>query len=387
MSKITDVNARQILDSREKPTLEVQISTDDGLMATDSVPSGTSTGSSESVSVNTEVAVNTVNQIIKPKIMGLDPLNQFEIDQLMLDLDGTKNKSNLGANSILGVSLALARVASLTEKMPLYWYINKLYNKISGSETEPTLPTPMMVMIEGGLHAKNNLCIQEFLVIGELNKGKKIWHALKELIISKKLEPVLGLEGGFAPNLEFDEDALALMMQAAELSGLEVPHDIKIGLDVAANNCEITNEDILSLIDHFPIYSVEDPVAEDKIDHWAELKMEFDRRGKDNLLIGDDFFVTSYEKLEQGIENFAANAVIIKINQSGTLTETLNVIAEAKKANFTHIVSHRSGETMDSFIADLAVGTAAQFLKAGAPFESEREIKYKRLEEIASELT
>jgi len=387
LSKITDVNAREILDSRGEPTLEVEISTDDGLMATDSVPSGISTGSFESIPVKPEIAVNTINQTIKPKIIGLDPLDQFGIDQLMLDMDGTGDKSSLGANTILGVSLALSRVAALTEKMPLYWYINKLYSRICGEEIEPSLPTPMMVMIEGGKHAKNKLCLQEILVIGKLEHGKKIWHTLRELITSQGLEPDLGLEGGFSPKLNYDEDAIDLLQSAIEISKLSVSKDIMIGLDIAANYCNISNEDILHMLDNFPIYSIEDPAPEDKIDHWAELKLELDRKGKDYLLVGDDLFVTSKERLEAGIENFAANAMIVKVNQTGTLTETLKVISLAKKADFVHILSHRSGETMDSYISDLAVGTAAKYLKAGAPFASEREIKYKRLEEIASELT
>lgn len=386
MSKITDINAREILDSRGEPTLEVEISTDDGLMASDSVPSGTSTGSNEAIAVNTKAAASTINENIKPKILGLDPVNQIEIDQLLLDLDGTTDKSNFGANTILAVSLAVARVGAYTNKMPLFWHLNKLYEKIHGEPVEPSLPTPMMVMIEGGKHAKNNLCIQEFLVSGDLEDGKKIWHAIKELLSNRQLSTELGLEGGFAPRLDYDEDAIELILQASNLTGIKIPEKMQLGLDVAANNCDINVDDILAIMNRYPIYSLEDPAPEEKIDHWAELKLEMDRRKKDYLLIGDDLFQTSKDRLEKGIENFVANGMIVKINQTGTITETLKIISIAQKAGYTHIISHRSGETMDTFIADLAVATAAKYLKAGAPFATEREIKYKRLEEIAEEL-
>lgn len=385
MSKITSINARQILDSRGEPALEVEMTTDDGLLATDSVPSGTSTGSFEAVALKPAEAVKNINQIIAPKIIGLNPIDQLEIDQLLRDLNN-QHENKLGANATLGVSLTVARAASLTQKMPLYWYLNKLHEKISGQSLEPSIPTPMMVMIEGGKHAPNNICIQEFLVIGELSHGKKIWHALNEILVQKKMPIKLGLEGGFAPQLNFDEDAIDLVLQAAKMAKLNVPQHVKIGLDVTANHCGISLEDVLSLMDRYPIYSLEDPVPQDAWHHWAQLKLELDQKKRPYLLIGDDLFVTSSKRLGKGINDFIANAIIIKINQNGTLSETLELIAMAQKANYTHILSHRSGETMDSFIADLAVATGAKYLKAGAPLASEREIKYQRLVEIQREL-
>ncbi len=387
MAKINNVFAHQILDSRGKPTIEVKVTTDDGIMATDSVPSGTSTGSFEAIAIPAEKAVTNVNEIIKPKLLGMDPLAQEEIDRTMISLDGTENKSKLGANAILGVSLAVARTAALTDKMPLFWYLNKLYEKALGEKIEPAVPTPMMVMIEGGKHGENNMCMQEFLIIGSLENGKKVWTKLKENIQKKGLAVKLGLEGGFTPHLKFDEDAIRIILESVEDCGLKIPRDVRLGLDIAANHCQISHEDILSMFDRWPLYSIEDPEGEDDWDHWAQMKLELDeKKGEDYLLIGDDLFVTNQKRLKKGINNLVANGIIIKVNQTGSLWETLEVITMAKKANFTHILSHRSGETMDSFIADLACGTAARFMKSGAPFASERVIKYNRLEEIRKEL-
>jgi len=386
MAKITGVEAHQILDSRNIPTVEVKVTTDEGMMATDSVPSGTSTGSFEAIVVDVPKAVNNVNKILRPKLMGLDPRQQKKIDRLILDLDGTENKSNLGANAILGVSLAVARAGAMTQKMPLFWHINKLFDQVSGTKTEPAIPLPMMVMIEGGKHGENNLCIQEFLVLSSLENGKKIWQKLKEILEKNSLNTEKGLEGGFAPKLKYDEDAIRYIVEAIKELGLKIPDEAKIGLDIAANHCQIGHQDILAMFDRWPLYSLEDPLAENDWDHWAQMKLELDQKKKDYLLIGDDLFVTNKERLEKGINNLVANGIIIKVNQSGTLWETLEVIALAKKADFVHVLSHRSGETMDTFIADLAVGTAAKFMKAGAPMASERVVKYNRLEEIEKEL-
>lgn len=386
MAKISDINAHQILDSRGIPTVEVTVTTDDGIMATDSVPSGTSTGSFEAKAIEPQIAVANINEKIKPKIIGLDPTKQREIDEAMLALDGTEDKSALGANSILGVSLAVARAGAQSQKMPLYWHINKLYGEILGEDIEPKVPIPMMVMIEGGKHAENNVCIQEFSIITKLENGRKIWHALKKEIESLGQVAKLGLEGGFSPKLKYDEDALGLIVKAVNASSFKIPQDVKIALDVAANNCQIRQDDIMALMDHYPIFSIEDPVSEDNWTEWSALKSDLDSRKKDYLLIGDDLFVTNKKRLEKGISLKSANGIIIKVNQVGTLLETLEVIALAKKSGIEHVLSHRSGETMDTFIADLSVGTAAQFMKSGAPYASEREIKYKRLEEIAREL-
>lgn len=387
MAKINDISASEILDSRGKPTVEVKVTTDDGLMTSDSVPSGTSTGSFEAKPLEPKEAVENVNKIIKPALVDMDPTDQQAIDQKMLDLDGTENKSKLGANAILGVSLATARVAALTEKMPLYWYLNKLLEKLTGVKVEPAIPTPMMVMIEGGKHSDNNLCMQEFLVITELEKGKKIWNALKDVLNKDGFGDKTGLEGGFAPKLKYDEDAIKYVIKAIEAAGLKIPGEVRLGLDIAANHCQIVHDDVLALFDRWPLFSVEDPEGEDDWAHWAQMKLELDqKKGKDYLLIGDDLFVTNKERLEKGVTDLVANGIIIKVNQTGTLLETLEVIGMAHKANFTHILSHRSGETMDTFISDLACGTAAKFMKSGAPFASERVVKYNRLEEIRKEL-
>lgn len=386
MAKISSIEARQILDSRGKPTLEVKVTTDDGLMATDSVPSGTSTGSFEAKAIEPALAVNNINQKIKPKLIGQNPLDQKEIDEIMIDLDGTEDKSVLGANTILGVSLAIARVGALTEKMPLFWHLNKLYEKALGEKIEPAVPMPMMVMIEGGKHGKNNICIQEFLVLTKLENGRKIFKELKKVIKENGQEPKMGLEGGFQPKVKYDEDAIEMILKAVKAVNLKIPQDVKLGLDIAANNCQISHDDVMAMLNRYPIYSLEDPMGEDDWDHWAQMKLELDQRKKEYLLIGDDLFVTNKKRLEKGINNLVANSIIIKVNQTGSLWETLGVIALAKKNGYTHILSHRSGETMDTFIADLAVGTAARYMKSGAPFASEREIKYKRLEEIAKEL-
>lgn len=387
MSLIKDIEARKILDSNGKETVEVKISTDSGLMVTDSVPSGASTGSFEAIVVSPDAAIKNINEIIKPKLINMNPAEQGKIDQILLELDGTKDKSNLGANSILGVSLAASRAAAGSAKMPLYLYLNALFNQVSGMDIKPAIPTPMMVMIEGGKHATDNQnCIQEFLCITSLENGGKIWNRLKHNLTRNGLGAELGMEGGFAPKLEYDEDALRLIMDAIKDEELLIPQDVRLGLDIAGNHCEMTQDDVVSLTQRYPIYSLEDPFAENEWANWTQLKQSLDQVNKDHLLIGDDLFVTSLERLEKGATDSAANGIIIKVNQVGTLTETLWVVARAKKANYTHVLSHRSGETMDTYISDLAVATAAPFLKSGAPFATERVAKYNRLKAIAEEM-
>ena len=387
MGTIKDIEARKILDSRGAETVEVRVSTNSGLMVTDSVPSGTSTGSLEAVVVKPEIAINNVNTIIKPRLIGLNPTEQSKIDQIMLELDGTPNKSKLGANAILGVSLAVSRAAAGEARMPLYHYLNALFNQVTGLQVQPSIPTPMMVMIEGGKHAEESKnCIQEFLCIASLETGGQIWNRLKKNLDRDKLGVKLGLEGGFTPNFEYDEDALRYIMNAIEDEGLKIPDQVRLGLDIAGNHCEMSEDDVVSLMDRYPIYSVEDPFAENEWAHWGQLKASLDQMGHEYLLVGDDLFVTNLDRFEKGADDFVANSIIIKVNQVGTLTETLSVIAQAQKSKFTHILSHRSGETMDTFISDLAVATASKFLKSGAPFATERVIKYNRLKEIAAEL-
>lgn len=386
MAQIKSIEARKILDSRNKETLEVKIITNDGMMAVDSVPSGTSTGSFEAAAIIPENAIANVNNLIKPKLIGLDPTEQKKIDQIMIELDGTDDKSRLGANAILGVSLAVSRAAAMSKKMPLYAYLNQLYHQDYKVNVEPAVPTPMMVMIEGGKHGDNGVCIQEFLCITTLDNGKKIWKSLKKVLENNDLETKLGLEGGFTPKLKYDEDAIRFISEAIQQEKLTVGKDVKLGLDIAANNCQMAHQDLMAMLDHYPIYSLEDPVEENEWPHWAQLKLELDQRGKDYLLIGDDLFVTDHKRLKKGINDLTANGIIIKVNQVGTLSETLDVIAMAHEAKYTHILSHRSGETMDTYISDLAVATAAKFIKSGAPYASERVIKYNRIQEIAKEL-
>lgn len=384
MSKISQISARLIMDSRGKPTVEAKIETDDGLMGVDSVPSGTSTGKSEDVYIIPERAVQNVNQIIAPKLIGLEVIEQTLIDQKMLELDGTFNEAKLGANAILAVSLAAARVGALSAKMPLFWHLNKLFSKIAKTEIEPAIPTPMMVAICGGRHGGNNLCIQEFLTIGKLEDGIKLWHTLEEILKTKKIPFDLGLEGAFSPQLEYDEEAFDLILEAVEKADLK--DKIRLGTDIAGNNCKMTNEEILAMVQKYNLYTLEDPFGEDDWEKFGQLKLELSEKKNDFVLIGDDLFATHKDKLQKGINNLVANGIIIKVNQAGTLTEALEVVALAKKANYKCIVSHRSGETTDTFIADLAVAVAADFFKSGAPIPKERLLKYHRLQEISSEL-
>jgi len=322
--------------------------------------------------------------MIAPKIIGLDPTDQETIDKTMLDLDGTSEKSKLGANAILAVSLASARVGALSEKMPLYWHLNKLFAKVARTEIEPALPTPMMVAICGGKHGGNNLCIQEFLTIGELKDGIKLWQTLEKILKEKKIHYTLGLEGAFSPNLNYDEDALDLILEAVNRAQLD--GKIRLGLDIAGNNCKMSNEEILKIFKKYDLFSLEDPFGENDWEKFGQLKLELLEIKNDFVLIGDDLFATHKEQLQKGINDLVANGIIVKVNQTGTLTEALEVVALAKKANFKCIVSHRSGETTDTFIADLAVAAAADFIKSGAPIPKERLLKYRRLEEISHEL-
>lgn len=386
MSKIIEVQGRKILDSRGKPTVEVKIRTDDGLEAIDSVPSGTSTGSREAALVEPHLAVAHINNIIAGKLIGQEATAQREIDKIMIALDDTENKSKLGANAILGVSLAVARAGAMASKMPLFWHLNKLFRQIAASEAEPKMPTPMMVMICGGKHGGNRLCIQEFLLIGDVAHGRKVWHAIEKILKKRRLAYKLGLEGAFSPDLQYDEDALEIILEAVQVSGLVLNRDVRLGLDIAGNNCQMSPTDVLKLFEKYQLYSLEDPFVETAWHQFGQLKLELEESGRDFLLIGDDLFATHKSLLQKGINDLVANGIIIKVNQVGTLTEAMEVVAAAKKANYKCIVSHRSGETQDTFIADLSVAVAAEFLKSGAPIPRERILKYRRLKEIESEL-
>ncbi|MFA6493238.1 MAG: phosphopyruvate hydratase [Patescibacteria group bacterium] len=388
MSKITDISGRKIIDSRGEPTVEVKVVTDGGFVGIDSVPSGTSTGKKEAALVDVDVACANINQVIAPALIGQEVEEQDLIDKKMIELDGTENKSRLGANAILGVSLAVCRAAAMQTKTPLYSYINKLFNKMSGLEIEPKIPTPMMVMLCGGAHVKgieHSLCTQEFSVIGSMEDGIAIWHSLEKILKAKGVHYVMGLEGAFAPELENDEKALEILNEAIGRAE-NLKGEIRIGLDVAGNNCRMTNIQVIDLFKKYNLFSIEDPFGEEDWVRFGQLKLELEELKKPFLLIGDDLFATHKALLEKGVTQLVGNGIIIKPNQVGTLTETLEVIGIATKANFDCVVSHRSGETIDSFIADLAVGVNAKFLKSGAPIPNERLMKYKRLKEIAQNL-
>lgn len=386
MSKIREISGQKIIDSRGKPTVEVRVKTDDGFFAIDSVPSGTSTGSKEAALVDVNVACSNINKIIAPELIGENVFDQEKIDQKMIDLDGTENKAKLGANSILGVSLAVARTASREKKLPLYQYINNMFNQMSGMNIKPKIPTPMMVMLCGGKHVEAEVKpeIQEFSVIASLEDGISIWHAVQDLLKERKINYLLGLEGAFAPQLTNDQ-SLEILTEAIRKVGYD-QNKIRIALDIAGNNCPMKNDDIIELVKKYNVYSLEDPFGEEDWERFGQLKLELEELKNPFLLIGDDLFATKEKLLQKGITHLVANGIIIKPNQVGTLSEVFRVIKIAYQAHFTCVVSHRSGETIDSFISDLAVGTATDFLKAGAPIPSERLVKYQRLKEIAQNL-
>jgi len=384
MSQISQITARKILDSRGQPTVEVKIETDNGLMAVDSVPSGTSTGAKEAALVEIDQAVRNVNQILAPALSGFEVTGQSLVDRKMIDLDGTLNKSKLGANAILGVSLATARVGALTLKKPLFWHLNKLFSEASGQVNEPTLPTPMMVVICGGKHGQNNLCMQEFLSIGYLKDGIKLWQTLKKILKSRKIKTTIGLEGAFSPAIDYDEDAIGLILEALEAANFT--GNMRLGFDVAGNNCQISAKEIAKLVTKYPIATIEDPFGEEKWSEFSQLNQGLKKIRPETIVIGDDLFATHKNRLERGIKEGSAGGIIIKLNQVGTVTEALEVASLAKKNHFKTIVSHRSGETTDTFIADFSVAIGADYLKSGAPIPKERLLKYKQLEDIAGEL-
>jgi enolase len=418
MSKISSIHAREILDSRGNPTVEVEVSTSCGCVGIAKVPSGASTGEHEAVELRDHdknryfgkgvlKAVSHVNHEIHHALVGKDPTNQSLIDQIMIDLDGTKNKSRLGANAILGVSLASAKAASRVTKTPLYHYLNK-----SGS----LLPTPMMNILNGGAHAENSLDFQEFMIRPHgapsfkeaLRMGSEVFHTLKSILKSKGHVVSVGDEGGFAPNLKSNEEALDFIIEAIEKAGYRPGSQISIALDPAASEFfdKSTNKYIemkkkkmgesfksfdskeqvallKKLSSHYPIDSIEDGLAENDWSGWEILTKELTNKIQ---LVGDDLFVTNKSFLQKGIDLKVANAILIKLNQIGTLSETLQTIELAKKHGYKTIISHRSGETEDSFIADLAVAFNLGQIKTGSLCRSERIAKYNRLLTIEEEL-
>ncbi len=407
---IEDVVARQILDSRGNPTVEVDVTLSCGVVGRAAVPSGASTGIFEALELRDGdkskylgkgvlKAVENVNKIIAPELIGKDASNQQEIDEFMLELDGTENKSKLGANAILGVSLAVAKAASMAYEMPLYRYL--------GGINAVTLPVPMMNIINGGAHADNNVDFQEFMIapVGAscfqeaIRMGAEVFHNLKSVLKSRGMVTSVGDEGGFAPNLGSNEEALKVIVEAIEKAGYTT-EQVKICLDVASSefyengvyNLEgegkkLSREEMVSFLENwvnnYPIISIEDGMAEEDWEGW---KMLTDRIGDRCQLVGDDLFVTNTKRLAKGIEKETANSILIKVNQIGSLTETLQAISMAHEAGYTAISSHRSGETEDTFIADLAVATNCGQIKTGSASRSDRIAKYNQLIRIEQEL-
>lgn len=411
MPYITDVYAREVLDSRGNPTVEVEITTESGGFGSALVPSGASTGEYEAVELRdgdksrylgkgVEKAVNNVNEVIAPELIGLDVTRQNIIDALLIELDGTENKGKLGANAVLGVSMAAAHAASSYLDIPLYNYL--------GGFNANVLPTPMMNILNGGEHADNNVDIQEFMIMPvaaptfkeALRVGAEIFHALKKVLADKGLNTAVGDEGGFAPNLGSNEEALQTIIEAIEAAGYKPGEEVQLAMDVAASEMfedgkynfkgegvVRTSEEMVEwyeqMVDKYPIVSIEDGFDEDD---WDGFKLLTDRIGDRVQLVGDDLFVTNTSKLEEGIEKGIANSILIKVNQIGTLTETFEAIEMAKRAGYTAVISHRSGETEDATIADIAVATNAGQIKTGAPSRTDRVAKYNQLLRIEDEL-
>ena len=408
MSLIKSITAREILDSRGNPTVEVEVRLDDKSMARAAVPSGASTGAFEAAELRdggkrylgkgVEGAVKNIVEKIAPVVVGLNALDQKVIDEKMIALDGSKNKSNLGANAILGVSLAVARAAAVSTGQSLFKYLGKVEAK--------TLPVPMMNILNGGAHADTNVDIQEFMVapIGaatfkeSLRWGTEIYHSLKSVLKSKGLATSIGDEGGFAPDLASNRAALDLILQAIELAGFKAGSDIGLAMDVAATEFfengkykfegkELTTEQMITyyrdLVAAYPLLSIEDPLDEDDWDGWTNLTAQL---GDKIQIVGDDLFVTNPVRLQRGIESKSANALLVKVNQIGTLSETIAAVTLAHNNNFKSMMSHRSGETEDTTIADLAVALNCGQIKTGAPARSERVAKYNQLLRIEEEL-
>jgi enolase len=412
MSQITDVYAREILDSRGNPTLEVEVFLDSGAMGRAAVPSGASTGEREALELRDGdkerylgkgvlKAVANVNELIADQVIGMEASDQIGIDRKMLDLDGTEYKSNLGANAILGVSLAVAKAAADEAGLPLYQYI--------GGANAKELPVPMMNILNGGAHADNNVDIQEFMIMPAgaknfaeaLRMGAEVFHALKGVLKGKGYNTAVGDEGGFAPNLKSNEEALQVIMEAISKAGYKPGADVLLAIDVASSELYRDGKYILenearpeksadeliafyeNLVNNYPIISIEDGMAESDWDGWKKLT---ERLGKRIQIVGDDVFVTNPRILKEGIAKGVANSILIKLNQIGTLTETLDAIEMAKRAGYTTVVSHRSGETEDTTLADLAVAVNAGQIKTGSLCRTDRVCKYNQLLRIEDEL-
>lgn len=412
MSTIKIIKAREVLDSRGNPTVEVEITAENGAFGRAIVPSGASTGIYEAVELRdgdssrylgkgVSKAVQNVNEVIAPALIGKCIFKQREIDALMCQLDGTDNKAKLGANAILGVSLALAKCAADALKIPLYRYI--------GGVNAHILPVPMMNIINGGAHADNNIDFQEFMIMPvsassfkeAIRMGAEVFHHLKAVLQAKGLNTAVGDEGGFAPNLRSNEEAIQTVMEAIEKAGYKPGKDVKLAMDVASSefykdgkyilpgegNRTFTSRQLVDFYDElcskYPIISIEDGLDQDDWEGWKYLT---EKLGKKVQLVGDDFFVTNTKRLKEGITKKTANAILIKVNQIGTLTETLEAIEMAQKANYTAVISHRSGESEDTTIADIAVATNAGQIKTGSASRTDRIAKYNQLLRIEDQL-
>lgn len=411
MALISAVYAREILDSRGNPTVEVEVWLDDGSMGRAAVPSGASTGAYEAVELRdgdkerylgkgVAKAVDNVNDVIAEALIGLDPIRQVEIDNMLIRLDGTPNKANLGANAILGVSMAVAKAAAASMDMPLYMYL--------GGVNAKELPVPMMNILNGGAHADNNVDIQEFMAMPvgapnfseALRMNVEIYHSLKAVLKARGLSTSIGDEGGFAPNLSSNEEAIEVIVAAIEKAGYKPGTEVAIALDIAASEIykggkyHLAGEGVVKtsaqmvdyyadLCEKYPIVSIEDGLDEDDWKGWALLTKKL---GNKVQLVGDDLFVTNEERLTRGIGEGVANSILIKVNQIGTLTETFNTIETAKRAGYTCVISHRSGETEDTTLADIAVAVNAGQIKTGAPARTDRVAKYNQLLRIEEDL-
>lgn len=411
MTEIADIKAREILDSRGNPTVEVDVTLECGAEGRAAVPSGASTGKREALELRDKrskryggkgvaSAIKNVRDEIAPAILGMDAADQMALDQAMIKLDGTANKSRLGANALLGVSMAVVRAAAAAHGLPLFRYLGGINARF--------LPMPMMNIVNGGVHAANNLDIQEFMIVPvgatsiaeAVRMGAETFHALKKILSAQGLNTAVGDEGGFAPDLESNEDAIKLILSAIESAGYQAGKDIELALDVAASelykakkyqlsseNKALSSEQLIdyyeSLIDAYPIISIEDGLAEQDWDGWSLMT---DRLETSIQIVGDDIFVTNPKIFSRGIEEGVANSILIKLNQIGTVTETLNTIEMAKEAGYTTVISHRSGETEDTFIADLVVGVNGGQIKTGSLSRSDRVAKYNQLIRIEEEL-
>lgn len=405
--KIKNIIGREILDSRGNPTVEVDVILENGILGRASVPSGASTGEREALELRdggnrymgkgVQKAVNNVNTVLRDNLIGFDVLDQKGLDYKMIELDGTETKSNLGANAILGVSMAALKAAALYKGVPLYRYVGD----------GKTLPVPMMNIINGGAHGDNNLDFQEFMIIPQASTikdrvriGSEVFHNLKKVLKGKGYNTNVGDEGGFAPNLKSNREALDLICEAIKLAGYELRNDVCIGLDVAASefykegkyvlageNKSLTTEELINfyeeLVEDYPIISIEDGVDEND---WEGFSLLTERMGDKIQLVGDDLFVTNIKCLQKGIDNHAGNAILLKVNQIGTITETIETIALAKKHNYKTVISHRSGETEDTTIADLAVGLDLGQIKTGSLSRTDRVCKYNQLIRIEEDV-